>query len=464
MRVWMWLVVLVGCYDPTIPANVPCSLEGACPGNLVCNNGLCVDTNDAGVDMIVLVPGMISVALAGNGTGAVTSNPPGINCPGDCSEEYPSGTKVELTAAAIGDSSFSGWSGSCGGTALCSVISDQGASVVATFPLNRHTLTVMKSGDGTGTVTADAGIDCGATCAADFDSGTTVVLTASGSSESNFTGWSGACSGTGPCTIDMSQARNVTATFDCPSGSMTFDYPGSPATVTRPACVTRIVVDARGGAGGTGFYNGVRGAGGKGGRTQATIAVTASDVIKVYVGNAGANAVNGAAGSGGFNGGANGGSSAPVSPQYGGGGGGASDVRRNGTGLADRIVVAGGGGGAGICSTSGYNGGDGGGLTGGGPAAPCPFNATNPTGGTQTAGGSAGTTQGYCSASPGTSGTGGAACSPSGGAGGGGGWFGGGGGSFEGGAGGSGYAINGATAVTHTSGFQSGAGQVIVSW
>ena len=59
-----------------------------------------------------------------------------------------------------------------------------------------------------------AGINCGATCAQPFNYGTSVVLTASASPGSSFTGWSGSgCSGTGTCTVSMRAATAVTATF-----------------------------------------------------------------------------------------------------------------------------------------------------------------------------------------------------------------------------------------------------------
>ena len=62
-------------------------------------------------------------------------------------------------------------------------------------------LTIVKAGDGAGTVTsAPAGIDCGASCAATYGYGQTVVLTASPSVSSDFVGWSDAsCAGTAPC-------------------------------------------------------------------------------------------------------------------------------------------------------------------------------------------------------------------------------------------------------------------------
>ena len=77
-------------------------------------------------------------------------------------------------------------------------------------------LTVATDGTGAGSVASDpAGIDCGAVCAAPFPSGAVVTLTATPAASSTFAGWSGGgCSGAGACTVTMSEARSVTATFD----------------------------------------------------------------------------------------------------------------------------------------------------------------------------------------------------------------------------------------------------------
>jgi uncharacterized repeat protein (TIGR01451 family) len=79
-----------------------------------------------------------------------------------------------------------------------------------------YRLTVTKEGSGTGTVTASpGGIDCGATCFTDYASGSVVTLAANPAAGSAFTGWTGAgCSGTGLCTVTVTAARTVTATFD----------------------------------------------------------------------------------------------------------------------------------------------------------------------------------------------------------------------------------------------------------
>lgn len=83
-----------------------------------------------------------------------------------------------------------------------------------------ETLTVSVNGTGSGSVTSDpAGITCPASCSAQYNQGTQVILTATASSGSTFAGWSGAgCSGTGTCQVTMSSAESVTATFNTSPG------------------------------------------------------------------------------------------------------------------------------------------------------------------------------------------------------------------------------------------------------
>jgi len=56
------------------------------------------------------VPPALTVTKQGNGTGAVTSDPPGIDCGADCTESYDNGTVVTLTANPDPGSVFAGWS------------------------------------------------------------------------------------------------------------------------------------------------------------------------------------------------------------------------------------------------------------------------------------------------------------------------------------------------------------------
>jgi hypothetical protein len=86
--------------------------------------------------------------------------------------------------------------------------------VVSTIEVPLSRLTVTKSGSGTGSVTSSPpGIDCGSACVADYGPGTEVILTATAAAGGIFGGWSGACTGTGTCTITMDANKAVTATF-----------------------------------------------------------------------------------------------------------------------------------------------------------------------------------------------------------------------------------------------------------
>lgn len=81
-----------------------------------------------------------------------------------------------------------------------------------TLAAGRFALAVSRIGDGTAT-SDPAGIDCGATCSASYAAGTGVTLTATPAIESTFSGWSGACTGTGACVVAMTEPRSVTASF-----------------------------------------------------------------------------------------------------------------------------------------------------------------------------------------------------------------------------------------------------------
>jgi Divergent InlB B-repeat domain len=144
---------------------------------------------------------------------------------------------ITLTANADTGSAFRGWSGAtCSGTADCVVTISAAETVTATFNL-RHQLTVNKDGTGSGTVTSNpVGIDCGATCANDFDANTVVTLTAHADTGSTFTGWTGAtCSGTGDCPVTMTAAETVTATFTLNQYQLSVTKTGTGTVNSNPA-------------------------------------------------------------------------------------------------------------------------------------------------------------------------------------------------------------------------------------
>ena len=112
---------------------------------------------------------------------------------------------------------------SCGGpsgSASSTVVIGAGTSAPAL-----HVLSVTVSG--LGAVTSNpSGIACGAICSTSYPSGAAVTLSATPATGYSFSGWSGACSGTNPaCTVTLSAARAVTATFAAPTaGSVTLSW------------------------------------------------------------------------------------------------------------------------------------------------------------------------------------------------------------------------------------------------
>jgi uncharacterized repeat protein (TIGR02543 family) len=74
----------------------------------------------------------LTVSISGNGS--ITSNPAGINCPKkSCTSKYPHGTVVTMIAKPRNGWSFDGWSGSCTGTALCTITVTGNMAVKANF-------------------------------------------------------------------------------------------------------------------------------------------------------------------------------------------------------------------------------------------------------------------------------------------------------------------------------------------
>jgi hypothetical protein len=73
------------------------------------------------------------VKTSGGGTGTVTSDPAGINCGGDCTEDYGQGEVVTLTAYP-GVKSYVEWSGDCAGTgSTAQVTMNADKTCIATF-------------------------------------------------------------------------------------------------------------------------------------------------------------------------------------------------------------------------------------------------------------------------------------------------------------------------------------------
>jgi hypothetical protein len=165
----------------------------------------------------------------GTGAGWVESEPPGIDCglnlPGheQCMAEFPAGY-VNLTSHPDPHSLFNGFnSPDCSGLAMnCFTTLTTATEVHVSFVAGAHPLTVTVAGDGEGRVAGSGPvypeyISCGpenSVCGRSFPGGETVTLEAIPEPGSEFTGWSGDCSGTADnCTLTMDADLSAEATF-----------------------------------------------------------------------------------------------------------------------------------------------------------------------------------------------------------------------------------------------------------
>lgn len=174
----------------------------------------------------------LTVDLAGDGEGLVTSSPAGIDCGGDCQATFEEGATVTLTAQEGEGSSFAGFDGCTAQGNTCEVTMDAAKTVTATFEpetsAGGFVLNINIAGNGFGTVTSDVGdIDCmtgDEDCSASFEEATTVVLTAAPTdANSQFTGFVGCtvdANDPAKCSVEVDDAdasTEVTATFE-PAG------------------------------------------------------------------------------------------------------------------------------------------------------------------------------------------------------------------------------------------------------
>ncbi|MGH2959309.1 MAG: hypothetical protein ACRDKE_06870, partial [Solirubrobacterales bacterium] len=98
----------------------------------------------------------------------------------------------------------------------------------------RRNVTVTKSGTGVGTVSTATGLLCGTSCSQIFGFSSTPAFTPTPAPDSQFKGWSGACTGIGSCTPTiLGSDLSIGAVFDLASF-------GSKTQVTLSATSTKI--------------------------------------------------------------------------------------------------------------------------------------------------------------------------------------------------------------------------------
>ena len=104
------------------------------------------------------------------------------------------------------------------GSYVSQVASSNPSCITTSGTQTTYTLTVGKTGSGT-VLSNPAGISCGSDCAETYTSGTVITLTATPDSGFTFSGWGGACSGTGSCSLTMNASQSVSATFASGGGN-----------------------------------------------------------------------------------------------------------------------------------------------------------------------------------------------------------------------------------------------------
>ena len=182
----------------------------------------------------------LTVSTSPSNGGYVTGS--GISCGRggrtDCDTEDKIDTEVRLTATAAAGHRFTGWSGctpsATDGAGQCTATISGHRTVTANF-VRRYTLNAAASPSGggkvTGTVTKASGettvIDCGTDCSEVVDANTTVKLAASPAAGHRFTGWSGACTGTGSCSVVVNGNKSVTANFAKQTYKLTVTKPSN---------------------------------------------------------------------------------------------------------------------------------------------------------------------------------------------------------------------------------------------
>lgn len=162
-------------------------------------------------------PKTFTLTFASSGDGSLSAN--GTACRANqCTASFADGTVVPLTATADPGAIFAGFTGDCSGaTCVLTMSADHSASGSFTrpppAPPGKTRLIVHLDGNGS-VQSTPAGIDCGKTCAAFFDSGTSLTLLQTAASGFHFVGWGAGCSGAGSCFLTLAKDTDVFAKFE----------------------------------------------------------------------------------------------------------------------------------------------------------------------------------------------------------------------------------------------------------
>ena len=153
-------------------------------------------------------------------SGTITSSQPGITCPDTCDYHFLPGSSITLNANYINGYVFSAWNGAncnegsqTGGECSLTLNSEQNVTATYIPTTVNYTLTVNTGANGS-VSSSPTGIACTPDCAAPFSENATVTLTATPDDGYQLDAWSGDCTGSAGCSVDMTADKNVTAAFE----------------------------------------------------------------------------------------------------------------------------------------------------------------------------------------------------------------------------------------------------------
>ena len=194
------------------------SWSGACTGTGACSVTMNADKTVTANFTPINYTLTTAVSPAGGGTIDPAAGP----------HTYAYGTVVNVTATPATGYTFTSWSGACSGAGACSVTMDADKTVTANFTPINYTLTTAVSPAGGGTTDPAAGPHT-------YAYGTVVPVTATPAAGYAFSSWSGACTGTGACSVTMDADKTVTANFTQINYTLTVAVSPAGGGTTNPA-------------------------------------------------------------------------------------------------------------------------------------------------------------------------------------------------------------------------------------
>lgn len=191
---------------------------GDCTGS-----GACQVTMNADKSVTAhFVPVQHTLSIAVEPVGAGTTTP----AVGDHLYDY--GAEVEVLPLANTGYEFAYWSGDCTGTGACDLTMNDDMSVVAHFTQTTFNLTVINDPVEGGTTVPSAGVH-------PYLENSQVAVTAEAAAGYEFDHWSGACTGTGSCSVMMDSNKTVTAHFEPIMYDLTVHIDPAGGGTTSPA-------------------------------------------------------------------------------------------------------------------------------------------------------------------------------------------------------------------------------------